>query len=624
MSDDLLPWYERELSLLKDAAARFASQHPKIAARLNLGSDAVADPHVERLLQGVAFLNARLHKRIDDDYPELTGGLLDLLYPHYLRPTPSMSIVEMQLDGKQAALVDGHAVPRGTAIDTEPADGEPCRFRTCFDLRLWPLSIVDARLAGPPFRLPLVPPVATAAVLDVVFESFQSQARIGDMPLGSVRLYLNTGAGTLLFKLYEYLLTRCIGVVVSAGPADPRPVLLPGNRIVAAGFDRSESAIPDDPRSFPGYRLLSEFFALPQKFMFVDVLGLTPAVLASIGPRMHLSFLLSATDRELERIVGTTAVRVGCTPIVNLFDQRLDPVRISGTRTDYPVIPDARRPRAVEIHSIESVLASGPGERPTRVSPIYSAGAATMSGNDARRRLRWSAVRRLVEDERPDGGFDRAGDTWISLLDERGGPADVSNLVLHIRAVCTNRNMPDKLPFAVGRPRLHLEDGQGPVERISCLVRPTRALRHRAGRGDAWRIVSHLSLNHLSLVDVGDGRAAAALRDILALYLHDDLEDFAQKQRWIQGIVGVQGRRVAARVGGTYGGVAQGIEVTLQLDEERFSDHTAYLLASLVDRFLGAWVSINSFSRMVATSRQQESRREQWRWPPRAGSRTLV
>lgn len=624
MSDDLLPWYERELSLLKDAAARFASQHPKVAARLNLGSDAVADPHVERLLQGVAFLNARLHKRLDDDYPELTGGLLDLLYPHYLRPTPSMSIVEMQLDGKQAALVDGHAVPRGTAIDTEPADGEPCRFRTCFDLRLWPLSIVDARLAGPPFRLPLVPPVATAAVLDVVFESFQSRARIGDMPLGSVRLYLNTGAGTLLFKLYEYLLTRCIGVVVSAGPADPRPVLLPGNRIAAAGFDRSESAIPDDPRSFPGYRLLSEFFALPQKFMFVDVLGLTPAVLASIGPRMHLSFLLSATDRELERMVGTTAVRVGCTPIVNLFDQRLDPVRISGTRTDYPVIPDARRPRAVEIHSIESVLASGPGERPTRVSPIYSAGAATMSGDDARRRLRWSAVRRLVEDERPDGGFDRAGDTWISLLDERGGPADVSNLVLHIRAVCTNRNMPDKLPFAVGRPRLHLEDGQGPVERISCLVRPTRALRHRAGRGDAWRIVSHLSLNHLSLVDVGDGRAAAALRDILALYLHDDLEDFAQKQRWIQGIVGVQGRRVAARVGGTYGGVAQGIEVTLQLDEERFSDHTAYLLASLVDRFLGAWVSINSFSRMVATSRQQESRREQWRWPPRAGSRTLV
>lgn len=624
MSDDLLPWYERELSLLKDAAGRFAAQHPKIAARLNLGSETVADPHVERLLQGVAFLNARLHKRLDDDYPELTGGLLDLLYPHYLRPTPSMSIVEMQLDAKQAALVAGHAVPRGTSIDTEPADGEPCRFRTCFDLRLWPLSVTDVRMAGPPFRLPLVPPIATAAVLEVAFETFQSQVRIGDMPLGSLRLHLNSGAGTLLFKLYELLLTRCLGVVVSTGPTDPQPVLLRGDRVVAAGLERSEAAIPDDPRSFPGYRLLSEFFALPQKFMFVDVLGLSPGVLARVGPRMHLSFLLSATDRELERLVGPSAVRIGCTPIVNLFEQRLDPVRISGTRTDYPVIPDARRPRGVEIHSIESVLASGPGERPVRVSPIYAAGAATSTSDDPRRRLRWSAVRRLVEDERPDGGFDRAGDTWISLLDERGGPADVSNLVLHIRAVCTNRNMADKLPFAVGRPRLHLEDGQGPVERIACLVRPTKSLRHRAGRGDAWRIVSHLSLNHLSLVDTGDGRAAAALRDILALYLHDDLDDFAQKQRWIQGIIGVRGRRVAARVGGDYGGVAQGIEVTLQLDEERFSDHTAYLFSTLIDRFLGAWVSINSFSRTVATSRQQESRREQWRWPPRAGSRTLV
>jgi len=229
-----------------------------------------------------------------------------------------------------------------------------------------------------------------------------------------------------------------------------------------------------------------------------------------------------------------------------------------------------------------------------------------------------------VEDERPDGGFDRAGDTWISLLDEGGGPADVANLVLHIRATCTNRNLPDRLPFAVGRPRMVLGDGQGPIERITCLVRPTKALRHRAGKGEAWRIVSHLSLNHLSLVDAGDSRSAASLRDILALYLHDDLEDFAQKQRWLQGIVGVKGRRVAARVGGDFGGVAQGIEVTLQLDEERFSDHTAYLFASLVDRFLGAWVSINTFSRMVATSRQQDSRREQWRWPPRAGSRPLV
>lgn len=619
----MLPWYERELSVLKDAAARFADQHPKIASRLSLGSDAVSDPHVERLLQGVAFLNARLHKRLDDDYPELSAGLLELLYPHYLRPTPSLSIVEMRLDAAQAGLTAGHAVPRGTMLEAEPVDGDACRFRTCFDLRLWPLSVTSARLAGPPFQLPLVPPVETAAVLDVVLDSFQPQTPIGRMPLGSLRFHLHAGGGSSIFQLYELLLTKCVGVVVSSGPTDPRPVLLRPEQVVAAGFERSESAIPDDPRSFSGYRLLTEFFALPRKFMFVDLAGLTPQVLANIGPRLTLSFLLSGTDRDLERVVDSGAIRVGCTPIVNLFDLRLDPVRISGTRTEYPVVPDARRPRSIEIHSIQSVEASGPGERPSVVAPIYAAGHPDGSREVGGRRLRWSAARRLAEDPRPDGSVDRAGDMWLSLLDESGGPADVNNLVLHVRASCTNRNLPDRLPFAVGRPRLKLEESQGPIDRITCLVKPTKALRHRSGRGDAWRIVSHLSLNHLGLMDAGDGRAAEALRNLLAVYLHDDLEDLSQKQRWIQGLTAVSGRRVAARVGGDFGGIAQGIEVLLQLDEDRFSDRTGYLFASVLDRFLGGWVAINSFSRTVATSRQKESRKEQWRWPPRAGSKIL-
>ena len=619
MSDDMLPWYERELSVLKDAAARFAGQHPKIASRLGLGSDAVSDPHVERLLQGVAFLNARLHRRLDDDFPELSSGLLELLYPHYLRPTPSMSIVEMRLDAAQAGLTAGHAVPRGTMLEAEPVDGEACRFRTCFDLRLWPLAVTSVRLAGPPFQLPLVPPAETAAVLDVVLDSFQPQTPIGKMPLGSLRFHLHAGAGSSIYQLYELLLTKCVGVVVSSGPTDARPVLLRPENVVAAGFERSEAAIPDDPRSFSGYRLLTEFFALPRKFMFIDLEGLSPAVLANIGPRLTLSFLLSGTDRDLERVVDSGAVRVGCTPIVNLFDLRLDPLRIAGTLTEYPLIPDARRPRSVEIHSIQSVEASGPGERPAVVAPIYAAGHLGADG----RRLRWAAARRLVEDPRTDGGSDRAGDIWLSLLDESGGPAEVGKLVLHVAATCTNRNLPDRLPFAVGRPRLKLEESQGPIDRVICLVKPTKALRHGSGRGDAWRIVSHLSLNYLGLMDGGDGRAAEALGNMLAVYLHDDLEDLSQKQRWIQGLTGVTARRVAARVGGDFGGIAQGIEVLLRLDEDRFSDRTGYLFASVLDRFLGAWVAVNSFSRTVATSRQKESRKEQWRWPPRAGSRIL-
>jgi type VI secretion system protein ImpG len=625
MSDDLLPYYDRELAILRSLAGEFAERHPKIAGRLSLGRDESQDPHVERMLQGVAFLAARVQKRLDDDYPELSDGLLDLLYPHYLRPVPSMAIAEFAIDPKQAQLTAGYRLPRGTLVETEEVEGERCRYRTCFDQRLWPLTVSAAGLSGPPFQLPIVPPAGTVAVLSLVIESLSSEVRVGQLPLDSLRLHLHAEAGQSMQELYELLLTRCLGVVVADGPADAEAVVLPRQRLVAAGFDPADAAIPDDPRSFSGYRLLSEFFALPQKFLFVDLHGLTPQVIGRIGRAMHVSFLLAATSRELERAVSPRSIRLGCTPLVNLFHQQLDPMLIDGTRSEYCITPDARRPRAVEVYSIESVQAGPSGGDPVDVLPFYAAAAdaATPSSGKDGRRLRWLAVRRTHREPRPDGATDAATDSWLSLVDEAGGPAAVSNLIVHTRAVCTNRNLPARLPFAVGRPRLTLPDGQGPIGTIQCLTRPTRPLRIMPGRGSGWRIISHLSLNHLSLADAGDGRAPQALREMLRLYLIDDLDDYEQKQRWIQGIIGVSSRRVAARVGDR-GAVCQGVEIRLDLDEDRFSDKAAYLFCSVLDRFLGAWVNINSFTRLVATSRERESRREQWMWPPRAGEKTLA
>lgn len=625
MSDELLPYYDSELAILRSLAGEFAERHPKIAGRLSLGRDESRDPHVERILQGVAFLAARVQKRLDDDYPELSDGLLDLLYPHYLRPVPSMAIAEFAIDPKQAHLTAGYSVPRGTMVDTEEVEGERCRYRTCFDQQIWPLKVAAAILSGPPFQLPIMPPVGTVAVLSLVIESLSSEVRIGHLSLESLRLHLHAEAGQSMLELYELLLTRCLGVVVADGAADGEAVVLPRERLVAAGFEPAEAAIPDDPRSFSGYRLLSEFFALPQKFLFVDLEGLTPQVIGRIGHVMRLSFLLSATSRDLERVVSSGSVRLGCTPLVNLFSQQLDPMLIDGTRSEYCITPDARRPRALEVYAIESVQAGPSGEDPVDVLPFYAVAsdAATPTSRPDGRRLRWLASRRTHREPRPDGATDAATDSWLSLVDEAGGPAAVSDLMVHTRAVCTNRNRPARLPFAVGRPRLTLPEGQGPIGTIRCLTRPTRPLRVVPGRGSAWRIISHLSLNHLSLADAGDGRAPQALREMLRLYLLDDLDDYDQKQRWIQGIVGVSSRRVAARVG-ERGGVCQGVEIRLELDEERFSDGAAYLFSSVIDRFLGAWVNINAFTRLVSTSRERESRREQWTWPPRAGGRVLA
>ncbi len=624
MSDPFLPYYERELAVLRQRAAEFAREHPKVAARLSLGHDESRDPHVERLLQGVAYLNARIHERLDDDFPELSDTLLDLLYPHYLRPVPSMTIVEMEIDRKQAGLVAGHRVPRGTVLETESVGDETCLYRTCFELDLWPLEVRGARVTVPPFDLPTAPPARAEALLQVELASFAPTVPVGQMPIDRLRFHLHLGIGQSILALYELILTKCLGVLVE-DPASGKAMMLPPRAITASGFDHDDAALPADARTSPGYRLLSEAFTLPQRFLFIDVQGLNGAIPKDCGPNLRLSFILTESHRELERLVTASAVRLGCTPVVNLFSQRLDPLRTTGTESEYCLTPDARRPAALEVYSLLGVRAGGPGERPRAVLPLYGQSSPiTVSRGGEFEGLRYAAVRRIRREPRPDGTVDTGSDVWISLIDPLVGPTAIADLTVHAEALCTNRNVTNMLPFTVDRPRLTLRDGVGPVGRIACLARPTRPLRHQPGRGTAWRLISHLSLNHLSLVDQGDGQAAAALRQMLTLYLHDDLDDYAQKQRWIQGISRISGRRVAARVPGIGGGIAQGCEVELELDDERFADHAGFLFASLIERLLASHVTINSFTRLVATSRQRDSRKEPWRWPPRTGSRVLV
>ena len=245
MSDEMLPYYERELTLLKSLASEFAQQHPKVAGRLSLSQDGSRDPHVERLLQGTAFLAADIHKRLDDDFPELTDSLLDMVCPHYLRPVPSMSIVEFALDKKQATLTSGYEISRGTEIESEPVDEEPCVYQTCFDTRIWPIRVSDAHAAGPPFQLPAIPPTGTAMVLEIILETLTPKVPISKLSLDELRFFLHADTGQSVFHLYELLMNRCNGIMVSASQDDPSPVLLPPECLVAAGFDDDEAALPE-------------------------------------------------------------------------------------------------------------------------------------------------------------------------------------------------------------------------------------------------------------------------------------------------------------------------------------------------------------------------------------------
>lgn len=625
MISDMLPYYERELSLLRSLAGEFAEQHPKVAARLELGRDGSRDPHVERFLQGAAFLAADIHKRLDDDLPELTNTLLDIICPHFLRPVPSMSVVEFGISKKHASLTAGYHLPRGSELEAEPVDDERCIYRTCFDLQLWPLQVAMAQLSSPPFHLPLIPPSGTAGVLTVSLESLAPGTPIGKMPISDLRFHLHAEGDQSIYALYELLLSKCIGIVVSTGPDDEAPVLLSPDHLKATGFDDCDAAIPEEARGFSGHRLLTEFFALPRKYLFVQLDGLPPEVMQRAGQSLSLSFLVSSTTPELERLVTAETFRLGCSPVVNLFSQSFDPLSIDGRSSEYCITPDVRRPRAIEAYSLESVHITVPGELATEVMPFYRLTPGhRFGGGLVEPTVRWMAQRRMHRDPRPDGVIDAASDLWITLVDERGGQLSLAGQTLHSRGLCTNRNLPGRLPFTIDRPRLTLRKGQGPIGSITCLCRPTATARVQPGRNAAWKLISHLSVNYLSLTGHAPGDAARALREMLHLYLLDDLNDYDQKLRWIDGILDVSSRRVAARVGNRTSSICQGIEIRTILDDDHFDDSAGFLFSSILERFYSAWATINSFTRLVSTSRQKESRREQWRWPPRTGSKALA
>ncbi len=319
MSDALLPYYNRELNAIRALAAEFASAHPKIAGRLRLSEDSVDDPHVARLLEGVSFLAARVHHRLDDEFPELTDALLGVLYPHYLAPLPSSAIVQFVC---KPDLKVPCQVPANLPLDTEPVRGETCRFRTVYPATLWPVEVESVRLSGLPLAAPTNPRAAGAvSVLRIGLKCASAEATFTALGVDRLRLFLR-GASNISQPLYELLCRNVVGIALADGPNDPAPVLIPPGAIEPVGFAADEALFPWPARSFAGFRLLSEYFAFPEKFLFLDFGGLEAKTLVSGGNRMEIFVYLDRAIPELERAVGNDALVPGCTPIVNPFPQR--------------------------------------------------------------------------------------------------------------------------------------------------------------------------------------------------------------------------------------------------------------------------------------------------------------
>ncbi|RIK71019.1 MAG: type VI secretion system baseplate subunit TssF, partial [Planctomycetota bacterium] len=411
--DELLPYYNRELAYIRKVGAEFAEKHPKIAARLRMSSDMAEDPHVSRLIEAFAFLSARVRRKIDDEFPEITKSLLEVLYPHYLAPFPSCAIARLTPDAAQAQATQARLIGRGTAVETEPIDGQPCRFRTCYDVPLWPIRICSAALHGPPFPGPATRFTRGAAgAVRIELETLSPKVSFADLPLGQLRFFLH-GQALHVHELYERLMNNALGAAVSS-PGGGECHLLESDSLRPVGFEPHEGLIDYSARSFLGYRLLSEYFAFPEKFLFFDVAGLAPAALQRVGrsTKLDLWIFLSQSNVDLERHVNDGTFQLFCTPLVNLFEHLAEPIQLRPQAYEYRVVADARRPKAYEVFSIDRVTATSPTDEETEFLPVYSVKHAEPH---SRRRAFWHAARRASTLSTAE--VDHGTEVYLSLTD---------------------------------------------------------------------------------------------------------------------------------------------------------------------------------------------------------------
>lgn len=612
MSDELLPWYNRELAWFRRHARDFARSHPKIAARLRLGADGSQDPHVERMIEAFAYLNARTRKKIDDDFPELTDALLHSLYPHFLAPLPSMFITQLTVQEGESTDVSGYRIPRGTPLETEPIEGEPCRFRTCYDVNLLPLRVAAAEIRGLPAEAPLTPFSAEAqSILRIRLNATTEDRPLRDMQLDALPFFLN-GSVSHVYALHELLLNNCLGIAVGNSASDGHAAYRSGSSFQAVGFEEDEAILPYPSHSLPGYRLLTEFFAFPAKFLFVNLTSLGRLDLSRFEDSMEIFIYLDRSILDLEQNVSADTFRMGCTPVVNLFTQRAEPIHLDETSTSYRLSADIRRPQAVEIYSIDEVIASSPEGEELEFLPFHSASHHAADDDIAY----WQQTR--VESDSDGSSHDEGTEINLTFVDLNARRALRNNWYVDARVTCCNRDLPARLPYGGGQPRLYLTEGQGTVGEIRCLTAPTATVRPLRRGAAFWQLISQLSLNHLSIVDEAEG--AAALREILNLYnVNDDLDG----RTIISGLLSISSRRVTRRIpGDRFGGFCRGVEVEIEFDAERYSRNNLYLFASVLERFLGLYCSINSFTRLIARVRGREQPLAAWE--ARAGDKVLV
>jgi type VI secretion system protein ImpG len=634
MDPRLLSLYEQELRYFRESSAEFARAFPKIAHRLGIEGQEVADPYVERLIEATAFLSARVALKLDAEYPRFTGHLLDIVYPNFMAPTPSMAVVSMAIDPDDAGLATGPTLPRGSGLRARAAVGQNthCEFRTSRALRLWPVEVRRAQYFSYAPDLPLAQHPQSREIRGGLRIALAATAglRFDQIPMDELVLHFG-GADDVAWQLHECMLGKPLGVLVqplaaggsASGAAGSAVRSLPASAVQPIGFEDDEALLPVTATGFSGHRLVQEYFAFPQRFQFARIAGLQPLLSSMAATEIEIVVLFSRGDAALEKLVGVDNVQLHCVPAINLFGKRLDRVPVSEGVSQFHLVPDRTRPQDFELHTVTEVVGHGApgsaGAPPEQAFlPFYAAFHGSHHSHPAyfttTREPRMMSTRQRTEGHRSSH---IGSELYMQIVDPQQAPYAGSLRQLAVSALVTNRDLPLLMP--AGRDNDFDCIDAFPAQRVRMVRGPSRPVSPVVGQGLGWRVIDHLALNYLSLADSSAQEGAAALREMLMLYAtHAD--EIRQSQ--VRGLLSVRAKPVARRLP-LAGPIAfgRGLEVTLDVDRNAFHGHSAFLFGAVLARYLARHVEVNHFVETVLTS---AGRGEIMRWRPMCGARPIL
>jgi type VI secretion system protein ImpG len=573
-------YFQEELAHLKDLAVSFSKAHPTVAPMLSGPS---ADPDAERLLEGVAFLTSLLRRKLDDEFPELIHDLIRLILPHYLRPIPSAAIIAFN---PKPALKQSVTVPAGTQLASVPVEGTSCLFQTCFDVELHPLHLLETSIEEASGRSPAIKLILELRGL-----------KFSDWRPKSLRFFLGgeyVGAANL-----HLLLRNHLREIVIRPLGGDRTIRLAPDQLEPCGFSAGEGLIPYPSHAFPGYRILQEFFILPEKFLFLNLPGWEGWEGDGDESRFEIVFQLEEIPFAPPRIRNDTFLPFA-TPVINVFPYEADPIRLDHRKTEYHIRPSTTNLYHFQVYSIESVVGyiQGTAEE-RRYVPFEIFDPEPHS----------KPVYQVTTRPSPaEAGLE----TYLSVSYPPAAGPPVSE-TLSLGLLCTNGTLPESLQAG----DVSVPTSSSPeFAEFKNIHPPTLNVLTPLGSNLLWRLLSHLSLNYASL------ERAENLKALLDLYVFPKSRDqtaLLTNKRRISGIDSLETKATSRLIQGF---LMKGREIIMKVRQDHFAGPgDLFLFGCILDHFMGSYASINTYTSLVI---EEVLKGDRYQWPARIGNQRLI